>query len=93
MGGKPIKQFKAGALSVTIWNNVDVDRNGNTIAYSTISLQRNYKAKDGWKSTSSMRLNDLPKAALLLEKAYEFLVYQENRTSFVQTSEKQAAVS
>ena len=27
-----------------------------------------------WKSTASLRVNDLPKAALVLNKAYEYLV-------------------
>ena len=38
-----------------------------------------YTDKDGnWKSTNSMRINDLPKAALVLNKAYEYLVIKQD---------------
>ena len=47
--------------------------------YRTVSFQRSYKDKkdDTWKTTSSLRLHDLPKATLVLQKAYEYLVMRE----------------
>ena len=72
----PEKKFKAGAVSATVWQNQAASKTpGEVVAYRTISLQRVYKDKDGsWKSTNSLRLHDLPKAALVLDKAYEYLV-------------------
>ncbi len=73
MTNMPERKFRAGAISATVWKNQA--ENGE---YRTISLERSYTDKDGaWKSTNSMRLNDLPKAKLVLEKAYEFLVLAE----------------
>jgi len=67
---KPEKKFKAGPVSSTIWQN-----NHEKGAFYTISISRNYKDKEGnWQSTNSLRLNDLPKATVVLQKAYEYLV-------------------
>ena len=74
MANKPEKKYKAGAISATVWKN-EGQKNGKTFAFHTISLRRNYKDKDGeWKNSSSLRPGDLPKAALVLSKAYEYLI-------------------
>ena len=69
MTNQPELKIKAGAVTATVWKN-STD-NGS---YETVQLARNYKDAQGqWKSTGSLRLNDLPKATLLLQKAYEHL--------------------
>lgn len=74
---KPEQKFKAGAISATLWKNQS-QKNGQTIEYHTVSLERNYKDQSGqWKSTSSMRQTDLPKAVLVLSKAFEHLSMAE----------------
>ncbi|MDD9953446.1 MAG: hypothetical protein OXR66_03855 [Candidatus Woesearchaeota archaeon] len=73
----PVKSFKAGALQIAIWENQS-EINGQPQSYKTVSFDRRYKDKDGnWKSTSQLRLNDLPKAALILNEAYKYLVLTE----------------
>jgi hypothetical protein len=76
----PEKKFSTGAISATIWNNKAVQqKTGEAVAYKTISLQRRYQDKQGeWKSTNYLRLNDLPRAALVLNKAYEYLLLKES---------------
>ncbi|MBN1377587.1 hypothetical protein JW949_04635 [Candidatus Woesearchaeota archaeon] len=70
----PEKKFRAGAVSATIWLN-KTERDGNEVEYTTISFERSYKDKsDKWQTTNHLRINDLPKAQLVLQKAYEFLV-------------------
>ena len=70
---KPVKKFKAGAISATVWKNKN-QVNGKDIEFQTVTIIRNYKDKKGeWKSTSSMGLNDLPKVELVARKAYEYL--------------------
>jgi len=78
-GNKPEKKFSTGAITATVWkNNGTSKRDGSQVEFRTIQLDRHYKDKDGsWKSTNSMRVNDLPKAALVLNKAYEYLVMRE----------------
>lgn len=79
----PEKKFKAGAISATIWtNSAQSKKTGEAVSFSTVSLERVYKDKDGsWKNTKAMRLNDLPRAALVLTKAYEYLVLTGRDTS------------
>jgi len=72
----PEKNFRAGAVSLSIWNNKIEDGEGS---YRTISMDRSYKDKDGnWKRVNSLRVNDLPKAAVLIQKAYEYIVLGDN---------------
>ena len=65
----PKISFKAGSVSAAVWSN-----NSGKGEYYTITLKRDYKEKEEWKSTASLRINDLPKARIVLEKAYEFIV-------------------
>ena len=77
----PEKKFSTGVISATVWKNKGTSKkDGASVEFSTITLQRRYTDKDGnWKSTNSMRINDLPKAALVLNKAYEYLVLKEEQ--------------
>ena len=71
---KPIKKFKAGAISATIWENQAQNKQGEEVTYNSVSFDRTYKDANGeWQKTNSLRTSDLPKAALVLNKAYEFL--------------------
>jgi hypothetical protein len=76
----PEMKFRAGAVTATVWANKG-HKEGEETHYNTVSLERSYKDKnDAWQSTSSMRMNDLPKAALVLTKAYEYLVLNPQNT-------------
>jgi hypothetical protein len=69
----PEKKFRSGAVAATIWSNSSV-KDGKAVSYRTISLQRSYKDKnDEWQSTESLRASDLPRAILVLQKAYEYI--------------------
>lgn len=79
---KPEKKFRAGAISATIWLNEGQTKDGKLAQYRTISLERGYKDKnDEWKSTNSFRINDLPRAALVLNEAYRYLVLKQMQDS------------
>ena len=76
----PEKKFIAGSVSACLWKNAITDKNNGMSGYYTISLQRNYKDKNGnWQNSGSMRVNDLPKATLVLSRAYEYLVLKEKQ--------------
>ncbi len=72
----PEKKFSTGAISATIWkNNGKSKKTGEPVEFRTIQIDRRYTDKEGnWQTTNSLRLNDLPKASLVLQKAYEYLV-------------------
>lgn len=75
----PEKKFSTGAVNATIWQNQGKGKGGEIVGYHTVSLQRRYKDRNGaWQSTNSLRVNDLPKASLVLQKSYEYIVLREN---------------
>jgi len=77
----PEKKFRAGAISATVWKNQGQNQDKEQITYKTVSFERNYKDNKGnWQTTSSLRINDLPKAVLVLGKAYEYLALNDNNT-------------
>ena len=79
-GNMPEKRFSTGVINATVWKNQGVNKKTNEpVEYRTVSLQRRYQDKEGvWKSTNSLRINDLPKASLVLDKAYEYIVLKED---------------
>lgn len=77
-GNLPEKRFRAGAISATVWHNKGTKATGEEATYKTISLERNYTDQEGnWHSSNSFRINDLPKVQLLMQKAYEHLIFGE----------------
>ena len=81
MTNKPEKKIRSGSVTATIWKNSAARPDGSTGEYYTISLERSYKDKSGqWANTNSLRTNDLPKAVLVLNKAYEFLTLRDAST-------------
>ena len=84
-GNKPEKKFKAGAVSATVWLNQSV-KDGKAVEYRTISIERVYRDKnEEWKYTGSLRVNDLPKACLALQKAYEYIVLKSETSDLPTT--------
>lgn len=77
---RPIESWRAGPIQVSVWENTAVDEAGAPRTYQTVSFDRRYKddRTGEWKSTNSLRRDDLPKAALLLNKAYEYLLLGED---------------
>lgn len=74
---KPEQKFRVGCVSATIWNN-EAKKDGKIKEFKTVSFERNYKDKDGdWQATSSLNINDLPKAMVVLGKAYEYLTLRD----------------
>ena len=75
----PEKRFSAGAVSATVWQNQGKDRDGKDVEYRSVTFQRRYQDKDGnWQTASSLRINDLPRASVVLQKTYEYLVLKSN---------------
>lgn len=72
-GNQP-EHIRAGGVEVTVW------RNALENGFATVTLHRNYKDKhNDWQKTQSLRVSDIPKAILALQKAYELLVVKDGR--------------
>jgi hypothetical protein len=71
---KPVKKFRAGPISATIWENQAQNQQGQQVSFKSVGFDRSYKDANGeWQKTSSLRMSDLPRAVLVLNKAYEYL--------------------
>jgi len=70
---KPEISFKVGAVRATVFRNL-VANNGKMVPLPKVVIEVRYKDKAGqWKGTNSLSLNDIPKAILALQKAFEYL--------------------
>jgi len=79
----PVKKFQAGGVQVAVWENDGKEGK----KFKSVSFQKSYKdSNDEWKHTSSLNANDLPKAIVALQKAFEWIVLKEPETG----QEKQA---
>ena len=84
---RPEISFKVGAVRAAIFRN-QIQRGSQTISIGKVVLEVRYRDKDGnWKSTHSMSANELPKAILALQKAYDYLMTQKAEPS-ANTSEE-----
>jgi hypothetical protein len=71
---KPETVFKVGAVRASIFRNT-IMRAGQSNALPKVVIEVRYKDKTGqWQGTNSLSLNDLPKAILALQQAFEHLL-------------------
>jgi hypothetical protein len=70
---KPEKSFKCGGCEAAIFGN-EISKGGKTVTIMKVAFQKRYKSVEGeWKTTHSLDVNEIPKAILVLFKAYEHL--------------------
>ena len=73
----PEQKYSASGITATVWTN---SKDGKT--FHTVSFDKRYKDKEGnWKSTNSLHVSDLPKAIMVLGKAFEYAALKSPNTS------------
>jgi len=82
-GNKPVKTFRLGHLSVSIFRNEVPARDGNgTRSLFSVQLQKRIRDEENnWKTVPMLNLPDLPLAQRLLVQAQTFLEQQEEDVS------------
>ena len=77
MSSKPEKIFQHGALKAAIFAN-EYEKENKSFTVKRVSFQKLYRDKEGnLKTTTSLEVNDLPKAVVVLQKAYEYLTMRQ----------------
>lgn len=77
-GNRPVQKFQAGGVQAALWKNAK-KVNGSDVETLSVSIDRRYKDKSGaWQSTRSLHANDVPKAVLVLLKAYDFMTSKQS---------------
>lgn len=68
---KPVYKVRCGNIEGSVWKNESSKEDYGD--FFTISMHRNYKDKDNnWKTTSTLRINDVPDVNLVLSKCFEY---------------------
>ena len=62
----PAKELRVGSSKAAVWENEPDGR-----SFFSITVARLYRTNDGWRSTASFGLNDLPHLALLADRAHQ----------------------
>ena len=78
MSNKPEHVFKVGPVRASVFHN-QIVHNGKSVILPKVVIEVRYKDKNGeWKGTNSLSVNDLPKAILALQQAYEQITTHRN---------------
>jgi len=76
---RPIQEYKISNWRVSIWENVKEIDEASKVTYKTVSLSRSFKKKkeDIWRNEviNNIRRQDLAKLRLILNKAEEYLFF------------------
>jgi len=84
-GQRPVAKFRAGQVSVALWENEITARNGGKVTVLKASVQRRYKDKDGqWKSSTSFSRNEIPLAIYCLQKSFDYIIEEQNEDDSVE---------
>jgi len=85
MSNKPERIFQNGGVKAAVFTN-EHEKDGESFTTSRISLQKVYRDKEGmFKTTTSLDVNDLPKAILVLQKAFDYLTARHEPGEFPTT--------
>jgi len=73
---KPAHEIRRGAIKAAIWRN-----EGENGPFFSFTLGRLYKAGDQWKTTSSFRVQDLPKISTTLVLVADWIRDQDKKAA------------
>lgn len=77
-GNRPEKTFRIGSVAASVFvNSAKAQGSDQLRTYRTVSLDRRYLDGDEWRSTSSLRLADLPNAMAVLRLATDHVLDAE----------------
>ncbi len=62
----PTRELRVGSCKAAVWENESDGR-----SFYSITFARLYRTDDGWRSTGSFGLNDLPHLAMLADRAHQ----------------------
>lgn len=65
---QPIKKFRRGDVTGSVWEN---EKDGEK--FYSVSIARNYKQDDEWKSTNSFSLLSLPRLVSVANLCHEWI--------------------
>jgi len=74
---RPEKSYRIGAVRASVWKNTRQGKDGKTYEVRAVTIDRTYRDPEGgYRTTNRFSANEIPKAVLLLQRAYEYLVLE-----------------
>lgn len=83
---RPWVEFRAGGIVGSVWTNITaVD--GRTLPQHSIRIEKRYRddRTGEWKTTGYLRLDDLPRIALVAGKLFEHLTLRSTEAAVATT--------
>lgn len=77
---KPVRVFRSFGVKVSVFQN-RTKKDDRELTFHKVTVQRIYRADNGFKSTSSLGRHDLPAAWMLLQKAWDYIAQAEGGRS------------
>ena len=80
----PEKEFRAGLVKASVWENEKQNDKGDTVTYFSVKIEKSYKTKDDkgndiWKTSNTYFREDIPKLQLVAAKAFEYIALTESK--------------
>ncbi len=75
---QPVQEFRVGGTTTaSVWRN-ETQQGDRTVVNHSVQIQKRYfdRADQTWKTSKSLYANDIPRAVLALQKAYEWIMMQ-----------------
>ncbi|HUT60330.1 MAG TPA: hypothetical protein VNA25_21000 [Phycisphaerae bacterium] len=77
-GDKPIKEFRAGGVRASIWQDEIAGKDNETFSAFSVRVEKRFKGAQGvWQSTNRFRRSELADLELVVFKAREFISLNE----------------
>ena len=68
----PVKKYRAGGVSASIWKNKGEERD-----FLNVSFEKSYKDKDGnWQTSTSYNNADLANLCLVTDEARRYIAFE-----------------
>ena len=75
----PEKTFKVGGITASVFAHVRGKNDNSAFISKNVQITKTYFDGKEYKTTTSYDVNDLPKLALVANRAYEYIVSEEQR--------------
>lgn len=88
----PVQKYKAGAISVALWEN-EITVNSKRMTVLKASAERRYTDKTGaWKSSNSFSRNEIPLVIWALQKAFDHMIEHGNEQPSEPSSDEETVM-
>jgi len=80
---KPVQTFRARSIQASIWRG-DSKKDSRTVTKYSVRIQKRFRKENGsYENTDYFFPDDLPRLALVAQKAFEYIALSEGKDTEV----------